>query len=274
MLDTIFHYASSAAAIGIIKYQQIWASKIQYLNDENEYLQYISHFEKVARKRFNSSDKVESSFLDDLIGTLKTILSANIFVASFSERGDLLSQWRGYCPSGGYSLGMPLEKIENSLKEEGIYFCKAIYSAPNDDDIALVIERSFRDYVAQYTPIKTSPTKCFESLIDHILKEAPRYKHSGFEEESEWRAYSPLIKIGDERLDVVEIRGRLRPILKIGLSKEHKAANENLGLQFTTSYTSPGPDAELRRSALSILMRQNNRKYKMIKESSIPYNPR
>ena len=46
------------------------------------------------------------------------------YICSFSENGDLLSQWRGYCPDGeGYAIGFKQpESYKNLFNDEGICF--------------------------------------------------------------------------------------------------------------------------------------------------------
>src|SRR5205807_4915874 len=55
-----------------------------------------------------------------------------LFACSFTSEGNLLSQWRAYCPpSGGVSLGFNPERLEAVAKEQGFYFAECVYE-PQD----------------------------------------------------------------------------------------------------------------------------------------------
>jgi hypothetical protein len=271
---TVFHYASAGAAIGLVKGSSIWASKIQHLNDEKEYIQYIEATRRLGRKLFGANESDESAFLDDLESSLSALMTANLFVASFTEHGDLLSQWRGYCPNGGYSLGLRRSDLERSFDAAGLRFCRAEYSPPSEPEISSLLEAAFRDHRSMHRELTPgSGLPALKRVADKILEEAPRYKHAGFSEEAEWRVYSPILSWDDFKIDVVDIRGRLRPIIRAPLRDANEAANTPK-LEFTECFVSPGPDSELRREALVMLLRNNNCSYRSIHRSSIPYNPR
>jgi hypothetical protein len=65
----------------------------------------------------DNPDSVKKRFLDQLFSDLEKIDRTNVCVCSFSEKGDLLSQWRGYCPQGvGYSIGFDSAKLNELAK--------------------------------------------------------------------------------------------------------------------------------------------------------------
>ncbi|MDP2011386.1 MAG: DUF2971 domain-containing protein [Phenylobacterium sp.] len=275
--QTVFHYTSASAFKAIVTYFQAWASKIQHLDDEREYIEYIDAFERISISRFRRSEHDESDFLDFVLETTGLLARANIFVASFTERGDLLSQWRGYCPAGGYSVGFNLEKLISAVEGQGLNICKAIYAAPDEEEIALFLENLFRDFLPLYRAGESADQldALRHTLETHIFREAPKYKHPGFIEESEWRVYSKPLDRSDSRIDVVDIRGTLRPILKFDLiGAETITANDNSGKSIQNVYVSPGPDRELRREAAAMLLKHLDVNYTRVELSNVPYTPR
>ena len=57
------------------------------------------------------------------------------FVASFSENGDQLSQWRAYCPKGnGFSIGFRYSDLSYLLKTTGFRLVKCIYGSGGAGD--------------------------------------------------------------------------------------------------------------------------------------------
>lgn len=91
----MYHYTDANALINIVSKRELWLTHSDYLNDYNE------------GKCFDSIFKNLLKDFPDIINLLNFIeLTTETYCLSFSEKGDVLSQWRGYCPSqGGYSLG-------------------------------------------------------------------------------------------------------------------------------------------------------------------------
>lgn len=58
--------------------------------------------------------------LQALANIAGNVAQANVCVASFTEEGDLLSQWRGYCtPGDGLSIGLPSACLAASAHAAG-----------------------------------------------------------------------------------------------------------------------------------------------------------
>ncbi|POA86212.1 DUF2971 domain-containing protein [Pseudomonas sp. FW305-E2] len=61
----------------------------------------------------------------------------DLYVSSFSERPDLLSQWRGYCPGGsGYCIGFDQALLAEYCEEQGIRLEKSLFK--HDDQLGAV----------------------------------------------------------------------------------------------------------------------------------------
>ncbi|WP_370237558.1 DUF2971 domain-containing protein [Brevundimonas sp.] len=272
----LFHYTSSGAVRGMLVNGEVWASKIQHLNDEKEYIQYIDHVERVAKASFDPKITEESAYLDDLYEVTASLRSANIFITSFTEEGDLLSQWRGYCPLGGYSIGLSSEGLASAIESSGLYFGKAKYHLPDDNETRELLEAAFRDYRSTYNlnPDDDNRLRSFDRVANDIIREGPKFKHPGFAEEREWRLHSPVLDWEDPRVDVVEIRGRLRPIIKVKIHLAESGTSEPGSCRITKCVVSPGPDGRLRREGILFLLRKNRLAYDSIENSATPYNPR
>src|ERR1700745_3305881 len=103
----VFHYTSNAGLMGIIASRTVWASDIRYLNDAKDYAYAFEIFAEVFDNALSRWSITRRPFLLDAREQLARIEGWQTFVASFSEVDDLLSQWRGYCPSGqGVSVGL------------------------------------------------------------------------------------------------------------------------------------------------------------------------
>ncbi|MCC7714677.1 DUF2971 domain-containing protein [Janthinobacterium lividum] len=147
---------------------------------------------------------------------LETMENQAVFVTSFSEKPDLLSQWRGYCPGGaGVCIGFNKSEIESHCAQLGYRLEKCVYQ---HDILRGRIEEIVGDCFAnlpqpnisrqQYDNLSSREQAEYainyhsrlghildESAIDEILGEAckkivmlaPLFKHEGFHEEAEWR---------------------------------------------------------------------------------------
>ncbi len=186
----LYHYTSQDGLLGIIESKAIWASSIAHLNDASEFM-YAHDVLRTQAEELKAAVSAEDAAGVDKFVTLATDFGPmETFVSSFSENGDLLSQWRGYCPIGaGYSLGFDFEFL-NSLpdwSDGGLFQC--IYDLDEQNTLvrgllteALSVYREDRG--------KTELT-IGQHQVDLAYKSfyplAPRLKHPSYSEEKEWR---------------------------------------------------------------------------------------
>src|ERR1022692_3290202 len=97
----LYHYTSIEGLLSIVESGRIRASHIRYLNDssETESLWRVLIIQLEARRESAGSEE-DRARLSELIRLSEGRSRLNEFVASFSEKGDDLSQWRAYCPGG------------------------------------------------------------------------------------------------------------------------------------------------------------------------------
>ena len=119
----LYHYTDQKGLLGIIRDKCIWATHLRYLNDTSEGKIVFPVVLDELNSRVNSdammlsfgmqplkrSGKIEcedEEILSQGVAMLSWVTSQDVFVTSFSEKGNLLSQWRAYSGgSGGYSIG-------------------------------------------------------------------------------------------------------------------------------------------------------------------------
>lgn len=105
---TLFHYTNPAGLLGILTYKQLWLSNVAFLNDAEKYSYGLNLIKQVIKDEYD-----EDLFLHFHFNQLSPTFSM-----SLTENGDLLSQWRGYCPNGGYSLAFDKEQLSTMLKQK------------------------------------------------------------------------------------------------------------------------------------------------------------
>jgi hypothetical protein len=181
---TLFHYTGQKGLLGIIKSGELWASKVQYMNDSTEFGYGITLAKELIYKRMEETGKNDDLF-KFVFQRLDTINMINICAVSFCRDRDLLSQWRGYAGAGGgYAIGFysaALLAIGSGRLSHCIY--------ERSDQVQILSE--LIDQMLQYTS-KLSPTDDPNSVLTDAFARALTqcgafFKDSTFEQEDEWR---------------------------------------------------------------------------------------
>ena len=219
----LYHYTSPKSLVSIVDSQKIYATNIRYLNDASEYIFTRQLFvSRIAQFVEDASEDEIVLFLEYLQSHFSTVSShdGDYYVVSFSTAGDVLSQWRGYCPpEGGYSVGFSFKDLTAAAKKKISLFpnswrlVKCEYDGETqfrtvDNVIRESVEafqhfdRESRGELSQYLrkDIETVPA-ILNGLVHDLLRAvgelAPVFKHQAFADEEEWRLVSPRIIDGD-----------------------------------------------------------------------------
>jgi hypothetical protein len=205
----LYHYTSLEGLLGIVGSKTLRATHIAHLNDSNELTVAVDLLESavIQRLRTPSVHAEDQKCLDQLSEWLahRFLLEHLLFTCSFTEAGNLLSQWRAYCPpSAGVSLGFHASELMDAADAQGFQLVQAIYNR----DAQLLLINEWLDFVlATKDGQEESPAKCHPSQSYHshfraneeaLLQIAARMKHRGFAEEREWRLVS---KVGRDLQD-------------------------------------------------------------------------
>jgi hypothetical protein len=223
---TLYHYTSLSGLLGIVSSGELRASDVRYMNDSAELrhtLDLIST--QVTRRIIAGTDCPE--LLDRFLEWLShgIVGGALLFGASFREKGNLLSQWRGYSGHGkGVSLGFnPRWLLQRA--EQQFLVAKCLYDkvAQNKlvEQIVGAVERHTSDGTRGDRPdCRASFMGIFEQIEGDLLRIAALLKKPSFEEEQEWRLVSPLIADGsDERVRFREGHSMLLPCYTFELGR-------------------------------------------------------
>jgi hypothetical protein len=255
----LYHYTDQKGLLGILESKSIWATHLRYLND-------LSEGEIVSRavwqeinSRVNSDDLMQFIGIPPIEGMGKIecndeeiisqghgmstwVTTQSVFVTSFSEKGNLLSQWRAYSgASGGYSIGFS----QSYLRALGKHFLQdrpgRFYSDSNvlircryfDDAEGRCLAEDLEDLVTSYineaTTAKQSQSigsiKGFNNpgaiALKHFLQLGIRSaitKDYAFHEESEFRFVFVLNRDNTQTdLEFRTGRSSLTPYFKIPL---------------------------------------------------------
>jgi hypothetical protein len=205
-MDTIpkelYHYTDQGGFIGIIEKKELWATQIQYLNDNKEFSLAIDIAREILEKKLSARLKRSvKEVIHDLENRLSRLETLNICVCSFSEQGDLLSQWRGYSKGmAGYSIGFDSAKLTEVSSANSFLLRKCIYDKNiQSAEISKVLDKLIDKHKMtpdriQKLPIPNGnliiPTPFVNDVKAELSLIFPLMKHHSFKEESEWRLVS------------------------------------------------------------------------------------
>jgi hypothetical protein len=186
------------------------ASAAYYLNDSSEIDYGCEVLSDILKKRLSGEADIEKSLsarmlrsvgcVFDNIGSMRNQLSKT-HVVCFCEKPNLLSQWRAYGQSGGYSVGFSKDSLGKFRSEDDLFqvdLKKVVYTKYQQkdildqviDDITSQLEKETIQSKFQELTEKDKNycVKMCDSLLQRLaLKEIVRFKHPAFEEEREWR---------------------------------------------------------------------------------------
>ncbi|WP_394168707.1 DUF2971 domain-containing protein [Saccharospirillum alexandrii] len=207
--SVFYHYTDSAGLIGILASESIRMTHIRYLNDEKEFTYFMEIFNREFQKSYRQLDKERVDKCTEILDVLKNVKnSTQLYIASFCEDGDQLSQWRGYANGSGYSLGFAVKDLIElmGISYDEVMKAKASTDvvAPNDNGIMLrkviydpeVVKEKISKLVNLLMELVCNSESSQDeetNFIFEMLSASSICKHPSFKEEKEWR----LIAIED-----------------------------------------------------------------------------
>jgi hypothetical protein len=181
------NYTDQSGLLGIIRTGELWATKVQYMNDSTGFAFSLNIARNVLETRLTQSDVSEdiNLFKSILDYHLHRINMVNICVVSFCRHGDLLSQWRGYSgEGGGYSIGLSLAALSGLGKDCRVGRC--IYDKSDQSQIINEITEEMLGYKSQFK--STVDSRTLGTAFETALMECGAFfKDIAFKDEDEWR---------------------------------------------------------------------------------------
>lgn len=215
-VDGFYHYTNSDGLLGIMNSQKLWATYSTYLNDSQE----IKHGLELAEKIIvDFKKKTTYPLSNEILNGIKERIykySDEIYIACFSENGDLLSQWKGY---GSYGEGVSIKLDPRQLLRQkrkfpfvNIAIKKVIYEINIQNEI---IASKIDFTLEQANKILREHPRHEDEIINasigsaayYIRNMALRFKNNAFSEEKEWRAIYSNNSHSEEGLQSINFRG-------------------------------------------------------------------
>lgn len=133
----LFHYTDTNGLIGIAEKCEMWATHVRHLNDTAEYFNALDRIKGALIERLK--DVTFSSAARTAHDALKQMRQQDVFVICFSEKGNLLSQWRAYCPRDGYVIGFAPDDLAPLSRSADTMLSKCVYKARDQDELIQAI---------------------------------------------------------------------------------------------------------------------------------------
>jgi hypothetical protein len=276
--ETLFHYTSLAGAIEIIREGSLFASELRYMSDASELAftaALLERFTDEQMKVSNADPEILVQFKQWLGDTFKQ--GRQLFVTCFSEEGDLLSQWRGYCPNGkGVCLGFRPADIERAALAQNFRLVRCVYEGDAQNRLAWRMVGEVEARAQVVGPSRDDPRlsqkgrstyyHVFNSLFRHLILLAAALKSKVFSEEKEWRVVSFRPDENPARIRFREGHSMLVPHIDFELPQTNGGT-----LRVASARVGPTPHRELAMASMGGLIRTRVDRDYWVMASDIPY---
>ncbi len=210
----LYHYTTADGLKGIIEKNELWATSAYFLNDSSEISYGYGVLKEVLDAWLAKNPRPEDSLTLGLVRGLdkwfgEELLKRNvinpIYLACFCENDNLLSQWRTYGQSGGYSLGftVPAPDLltgQGFKPEPNIYTSKWVRVEYDRTEQAKKCSGILNPVLAIFDSPDTARamatigdhplfgySKILRVIGDILLEEIVSFKNEAFMVEKEWR---------------------------------------------------------------------------------------
>lgn len=210
----VYHYTDAAGLHGILTGGHIRATHFLHLNDRRELVEGEDLVKAVVTEmRDEAAPSVQKDlmavFLEDFDEMAITRIVKDLYVVSFSEDSDDLSQWRAYGGSGGgYSIGFTFNVATKDVNEKatrmglGQTMLRVRYDhVEAKERIRKQLGEAFagiQRYVETFGVDKADPFELYRRgmviAFQRAAAVAPALKHPTFAAEREWRLVASLGK--------------------------------------------------------------------------------
>jgi len=193
MNNIIYHYCNVEAFKAIIQNKTLWLSSVYNLNDYKE-IHWIK--DKVTKKieqvrtkdNFSKYRAFEKLYMDQL---------PSVYIASFSQGSDLLSQWRAYANDGfGVAVGFNAKYFKTNPL---VFTSEVLYDEIKQEDLIDEILNPLEN-IGNSISFESEEFICLcKDVITNINNLSAKSKNELFKEEQEVRLIHNPIIIDDEK---------------------------------------------------------------------------
>jgi hypothetical protein len=205
--EVLFHYCPPIALSAIIESGSLWLTHHTGMNDLRDTRWAETFIAKAMKER-------ETPERTSLLNNVDLVFKANkaeIYVGSFSSKGDLLSQWRAYAEDGlGFAIGFRSSAFEakwgvpmsSFVPEHTLAFIKVAY----DDTL---LEAAIKQVLDTQLDRASSDGDVIMDCSMAFRSLSLLFKNPAFREEDKWRLiYAPLMN-QEKRTGSLKVIGKI-----------------------------------------------------------------
>ena len=220
-MECLYHYCGNQKCFSILKSHTLRMSDIRKSNDYTEmqlfYPQLLGwirklYLEKPFYLKYENRENEEA--LDELLDLEYDMFesqfkdgSLSSFVICFSEKGNSLSQWRGYADNGkGCCLGFSFSHLKDYCKSTNELIRLEKVQYVSDGEITEILKtealsvleelKGLRQWIVENMTLDDNAPNTdgllgfnFHGMLESIFIDSLKYKHEAFAEEKEWRMF-------------------------------------------------------------------------------------
>jgi len=259
----LVHYTGQRGLFGILESGEIWATKIDYLNDSSERIHGIQEILTVIKRQVREADlRLKDYILDRVMEAPDRFGNTNVCVCSWTENPDDLGQWRAYGKGGqGYALCFKGSDLARSAKYANFHLGPCIYLPQQKYELIEKITARFIGELVIHENDDAGTSEVLDRLLHVIPEIVPFLKDPSFHQEREWRMVSGPIDFSDDRFDVRD--GPLCPIPYFRLN----LATGGAGVQVNIIV---GPGNLQALAAGALMMKKGKIRVQGVRQSPIP----
>jgi len=225
----LYHYTDASGFKGIVSTGSLWATHYGFLNDTEELLIGERVVSNVASDLLRTATGLQRHFLTQFLKEYEQeslTKIAHLCVASLSEDGDSLSQWRAYAAGGGgYSIGFSQFRLPDAEAapapdaQMGLWLMRCVYdkSAIEAEARTMLstLTAAFEAKTNAHGGDSPAPSQIGALILAVAMRRsatvALRLKHDAFREEREWRLIA-FPNVGQEAA-VMQFRASARGLV-------------------------------------------------------------
>lgn len=269
----LYHYTTQQGILGIIDKKELWATHTQYLNDSREFHHAIGLVKEELRDlKLNPSYREKGAFLNDMEKALAGFGTMNVCVCSFSEQGDLLSQWRAYGGgASGFAIGFSGAFLRSVSDRLNFWLVPVLYDETEQRELVrtlledVLAENLLRRADAKDQDDNRPHLPLGGNLLAYLNRYAPILKHKSFSEEHEWRIISRPLMCSNERFGYRPGASMLIPYFRIALSSEEQPFDAEKII------VGPTPHPQQSSQSLKSLLVRHDLQKTAVRNSEVPY---
>ncbi|HJX83468.1 MAG TPA: DUF2971 domain-containing protein, partial [Candidatus Angelobacter sp.] len=148
------------------------------MSDSQEFQYALEVMQSVIEERQSHAPQVANylEFLSAVVANAAAnLLEKSFFAFCLSAKGDLLSQWRSYCPSeGGYSIGFKKSDLESIFKPQNFDIGPCVYGERFQREFVAALLQDYEDRFRESGHVPMLDVRVDLELLPLMMK------HPGF----------------------------------------------------------------------------------------------